>query len=348
MMPDPPSGFAPAARSSRSALTAMRRRAWAFAVALILSVGGTLHLAPTASAAEPVQVIWDDDCGSDLDCVYSLTALHRSIASGRVKALAFIVDSPNPYGGPVFQAWNDLWGQSIPIGAFRETVGQQGSGSGWSRAVRDAFRPGDLSGRYDDCVPVYRRALANAANHSVRLIETGFPTCLVAVMRSPPDVISPLSGRQLLKSKVQALFVMGGDYPGPATEFNFKTAAQESSYLFRHWTTQAGYPPVYLNGFTPGSRIAVGSTAASAASAAIAIAEKAAGETARPVWDLMSVHQAVGGTKDYLVSANGTNSVDARTGRNLWTSVRRSGHYYVTTRSETDYRSLFSAFVDGP
>jgi hypothetical protein len=304
--------------------------------------------AGATTATKPVmRVIWDDDCGSDLDCVYSLNALHRLIARGDVKVLAFILDSPNPYGAPVFRTWNDLWGHSVPIGAYKGAVGGQGADSRWSRAVRDAFRPGDLSARYENCVQVYRRALAGVANHSVRLIETGFPTCLAALVRSPPDAISHLSGEQLLKRKVQALFVMGGDYPGPATEFNFKTAAVESSFLFRRWTTRAGYPPIYLTGFTIGSRVALGSTAASPTSAAIEIAEKAAGETARPVWDLMSVHQGVSGTDSYAVSSDGTNSVDGA-GRNVWTNAMRSGHHYVMAKPDADYSRMLATLIEGP
>ena len=317
--------------------------------ALMLAIGGFLFpvAAAAAQAAEPVQVIWDDDCGSDLDCVYSLTALHRLIAGGDVKVLAFILDSPNPYGAPVFRAWNDAWGHSVPIGAYRGTVGGQGAASTWSRAIRDAFRPGDVSARYEDCVQLYRRTLAGATDHSVRLIETGFPTCLTALMRSPPDAVSRLPGRQLLKRKVQALYVMGGDYPGPATEFNFKTAARDSSFLFRHWARRAGYPRVYLTGFTIGTRVAVGSTTASPASAAIKLAEKAAGETARPVWDLMSIHQGVSGARAYVVSADGTNSVDSH-GRNVWTNARRTGHHYVTAKPDVDYRTLLATLIDGP
>jgi hypothetical protein len=326
----------------------MRTFLWASAAAWTLTSGGILsgagEAAGTPSKAMPV--IWDDDCGSDLDCVYSLTAVHQLIASGDVKVLAFILDSPNPYGAPVFRTWNDLWGHSIPVGAYKGAVGRHGSDSQWSRAVRDAFRPGDVSARYENCVQVYRRALSKASDHSVRLIETGFPTCLAALMRSPPDAISRLPGPQLLKSKVEALFIMGGDYPGPATEFNFKTAAGDSSFLFRHWTKGAGYPPIYLNGFTPGSQLALGSAAASPLSAAVGIAEKAAGETARPVWDLMSIHQGVSGTRAYTVSAEGTNNVDSR-GRNVWTSTRGSGHHYVTTRPDVGYRNLLATLING-
>lgn len=320
----------------------------ALAALLVVAIGGAMPASSgtVATDAKPVQIIWDDDCGSDVDCIYSLTALHRLIAGGDANVLALILDSPNPYGAPVFRAWNDLWGNSIPIGAYRGTVGRQGADSAWSRAVRDAFRPGDVSARYAGCVDVYRRALAQADDHSIRLIETGFPTCLAALMRSPPDAISRLPGRQLLKRKVQALFVMGGDYPGPATEFNFKTAADDSSFLFRHWTKRAGYPPIFLNGFTPGSRVALGSTAVSPSSAATGIAEKAAGETARPVWDLMSIHQGVFGLRAYAVSANGTNNVDGD-GRNLWTRAKQSGQYFVETKSEVDYRGLLAPLIEG-
>ena len=332
-----------------SVCSVQQMRHWVFASASLLAVGAILFWPSEAAAsgAVRVSVIWDDDCGSDLDCIYSLTALHRLMASGDVKVLAFILDSPNPYGAPVVRAWNNLWGHSVPIGAYRGSVGEAGADSRWSRAVRDAFRPGDVSAHYEDCVQVYRRALAGAEDHSVRLIETGFPTCLVALMRSPPDAFSQLPGRRLLKSKVQALFVMGGDYPGPASEFNFKTAAGDSSFLFRNWTKRAGYPPIYLNGFTPGSRLALGSTADSPVSAAINIAQKAAGETARPVWDLISVHQGVAGTSTYAVSPDGTNSVGSN-GRNFWTNTRPSGHHYVTTKPGVAYGKALAAIIDGP
>jgi len=264
-------------------------------------------------------IIWDDDCGSDVDCIYSLEAIHRQLDRGRIEVLAFILNSPNPYGGPVLHAWSTLWDHaSIPIGVYKGKTGTEGSASNWSRAVRDAFRPGDVSSRYADCVTVYRRALAKAADHSVRLIETGFPTCLVALMKSPADTVSHYTGSQLLRKKVEALFVMGGDYPGPATEYNFKSAPAESSYLFKHWTREAGYPPVYLNGFTPGLAVTLGVNRPTPAGSAIEVAQKASGETARPAWDIMSLHQGMIGTAAYVISSSGANKVSATSGTNIW------------------------------
>jgi len=58
---------------------------------------------PPTQPARPVNIIWDDDCGSDLDCIYSLEAIHRQASLGRIKLLALVLDSPNPYGAPVMQ-----------------------------------------------------------------------------------------------------------------------------------------------------------------------------------------------------------------------------------------------------
>lgn len=328
----------------------MRVPARLLLAAAILTGTGLSASAPEAqpSPRRAVSIIWDDDCGSDLDCIYSLDAIHRQVRRGRAVLLALILDSPNPYGAPVMRAWGELWRQSpVLIGVYRGSTGLAGAASHWSQAVRDRLRPADASAGYPDCVAVYRRALAQAADKSVRVVETGFPTCLAALMRSRGDQADARSGVQLVQAKVAALYVMGGDYPGPASEYNFKTAAAESSYLFRHWTARAGYPPVYLNGFTPGARITIGASAGTPARAAIDVAQQTAGETARPTWDLLSLHQAITGTADYAVSRAGRNSVSADTGRNRWRAGKGNAFYVVARHSAAEYRRLLRDFT-GP
>jgi hypothetical protein len=166
-------------------------------------------------------------------------------------------------------------------------------------------------------------------------------------MRSPPDAISRLSGGDLIKAKVEALFIMGGDYPGPAREYNFETSAAESSYLFRRWTRRNGYPPIYMNGFTAGVSLVPKLAEGSPADAAVRLAETAAGETARPAWDLMSLHQAIAGVAPYVVSRDGTNRVSERDGTNAWYGRTGSGHRYVTTgRRGVDYKAMLDAFLN--
>lgn len=285
-------------------------------------------------------IIWDDDCGSDVDCVYSLNAIHRWIGAGRVHVLAFILDSPNPYGAPVMKAWEEHYRHPTPIGAWRGATGAAGADSGWSRAVRDMHDAGDTSDLYPDCVAVYRTALARAADASVTIVETGFPTCLAAVMRSTADAASPLSGAALLRARVRALYVMGGDYPGPATEYNFRSAPAESAYLLANWTSRNGFAPIYLNGYAPGSRIVTGNPPGLARLHPAMTAEAAAGTTSRPSWDLLSLYQAVFGTRDFRVGPSGTNFVNPATGENRWSGGTSSGHHVVTLRHPPAYYRL--------
>jgi hypothetical protein len=233
--------------------------------------------------------------------------------------------------------------RAVPIGAYRGSAGRPGASGGWSRSVRDAFDPGDTSANYPDCVTAYRIALASAANAGVTIVETGFPTCLVQVMRSAADAVSARTGAQLLRTKVKALYVMGGDYPGPYTEFNFQNSAAESSYLFAKWTTRNGYPPIYLNGYTPGLGVPASIPGWFPRGHPAMTAQASARVASRPSWDLLSVYQGIFGTRAFTVSANGTNSVDASTGRNRWRGTPASGHYYVGLSHPAEYyRSLLS------
>ena len=314
------------------------------AVLLAAAWIGSIAVDARARSA-PTAIIWDDDCASDVDCVFSLTAVHRWIDSGKVRVLAFILDSPNAYGAPVMNVWRIHYRHpSIPIGTFKGSTGGTGANSDWSGAVRDAYDPGDTSARYPDCVNVYRKALASAPRRHVTIVETGFPTCLVALLKSPADRISPLSGAQLAKTKVRALFVMGGDYPGPTTEFNFQNAPADNAYLFRIWRRQNGFPPVYLNGFAPGSGVITGAPRDLEADHPAHIAEAVAKTTARPSWDLLSLFQGIFGIHAFTISGDGTNDVDPASGRNSWNPMPASGHYFLTlSRPPAFYQSLLAS-----
>ena len=58
------------------------------------------------------------------------------------------------------------------------------------------------------------------------LVSLGFLTNLADLLLSPPDTISPLTGHQLVQTKVAAVYVMGGVYPhsGLLASFNFSCA----------------------------------------------------------------------------------------------------------------------------
>jgi hypothetical protein len=162
-------------------------------------------------------------------------------------------------------------------------------------------------------------------------------------MQTTGDAISSLTGPQLIQAKVSALYVMGGDYP-TGNESNMRGNPSAANYVFANWTTQNGYPTIYLNGVTPGNSVVIAKPSWFTNSDPGVYALRLAGVSSSPSWDILSVHQAVFGLGAYIQSANGTNSVNASTGTNTWSSRTASGHYYLTLTEPIPY---YLAALDG-
>ena len=65
----------------------------------------------------------------------------------------------------------------------------------------------DLSSQsqVEEAVPVLRRTLAGAEDHTVVVSSVGFLTNMAQLLTSPPDQYSDLTGAQLVSQKVGAL-----------------------------------------------------------------------------------------------------------------------------------------------
>ncbi|KAK7921453.1 hypothetical protein PG985_009475 [Apiospora marii] len=71
-----------------------------------------------------------------------------------------------------------------------------------------------------DPMSLYRSTLAAAPDGSVTIASIGFFENLSALLNSTADALSPLTGPELVRRKVERLVVMGGAYPA-GREFNF-------------------------------------------------------------------------------------------------------------------------------
>ena len=108
-----------------------------------------------------------------------------------------------------------------------------------------------------DATRVYRRALVTAADRSVTIASVGFVTNILALLTSPSDDISPLTGKALVLRKVKRLIAMGGAARGDRVEWNFgacggdwsscgsySTLGTISAEAFANWPPAV--PVVYL------------------------------------------------------------------------------------------------------
>eukprot|EP00966_Prymnesium_polylepis_P099903 2312925-Prymnesium_polylepis.1 len=148
----------------------------------------------------------------------------RALSAGRVTCLqvdliGFGFDSGFPYGVGALAAINEFYRRDVPLGAYKGRFGREvGDDPGWVTGpyvtdLVETWNPAiQNSSQVPDAVTLYRRALVAQHDHAVVIAAIGFPTNIAALLRSPPDEISPLNGSELVAKKVRQVVWQGGLY----------------------------------------------------------------------------------------------------------------------------------------
>jgi inosine-uridine preferring nucleoside hydrolase len=297
----------------------------------------TLSTAP----AEPLKVIFDTDIDGDNDDVAAAAILHALADAGRVQILAMGVVSRCPDSPACLDAINTYYGRGdIPIGVYKGR-GLAEMASPYAGIVAERC-PNDVGAadRVVDVLHVYRRALAAQPDGTVTLIAVGQMNNLVDLLNSPPDDDSPLAGRDLVRRKVAALFVMG-PYFGERNEFhrayNFTTSPQAAAELVDHWPTKIKFGEGIL-----GHRHFIGGRLSDtpaenpvriAFEAYFAAEKRKSGraENKRHCADPATVLYAVGGTQYFGEAGPGACEV-REDGFTRWNAQRDRQHFYNTQK----------------
>lgn len=204
--------------------------------------------------AEPVRLVFDTDIGNDVDDVMALGAIHRLEALGVVRLLAITITKDHPKAAAFADAVNTFYGRAgVPIGVVREGVSK--NDGKFLHLVDDASRyPHTLKSGADapEAVALLRRTLAAQPDGSVTLVQVGFFTNFARLLASPPDAHSPLTGRELIQTKVLRLSVMAGAFQTIAhdnryLEFNVVQDIASAQRVAKDWPT-----PVWWSGFEVG------------------------------------------------------------------------------------------------
>lgn len=108
----------------------------------------------------------------------------------------------------------------------------------------------DFGGDWGDAVRQYRRILAEATS-PVDIVTTGMLTNLEALLKSQPDDISPLTGKELVWQKVGQLYVTGGDHPtGWSNNLALTEAATiATKYVSQNWGLPIIWSPGNYTGY---------------------------------------------------------------------------------------------------
>ena len=197
------------------------------------------------------KLIFDTDMGNDVDDALALAMIHTLERRGACELLAVTSTKDHPASAAFIDAFNTFYGRpDIPIGAVRNGVTPElGKFAGLA-----ANYPHDLKSGQEapDAVALLRETLAAQEDGSVTLVQVGFFTNLAALIQSPPDATSPLSGEQLVTKKVKELVVMAGAFQtirhnNRYREYNVFKHVAPARVVAERWPT-----PILWSGFEIG------------------------------------------------------------------------------------------------
>ncbi|MFN3159003.1 MAG: nucleoside hydrolase [Rubinisphaera brasiliensis] len=183
----------------------------------------------SATAGDPVRVVFDTDITGDVDDVLALAMLHTLADREECVLEAVTISKINPLAAPFVDAVNTYYGRpDIPIGVTRDAQRRDSKYLDIVEQKEDGqFRyPHDLLSGDDapDAVTVLRKTLANAEDNSLVLIQVGLAANLADLLESPADDISSLTGVELVRQKVKLLSVMAGAFRAVRNNTHFLEA----------------------------------------------------------------------------------------------------------------------------
>ena len=190
-------------------------------------------------------IILDTDIGSSTDDLFSLEMLHRYQDEGRCKLLGVIVNREGEDYAACADVVNTYFGHGdVPIGLVEDGVPNPHIFIDYRQLPQYKTKDGKLmfDTSIDDysALPkgweLYRRLLAAQPDHSVNICSVGFVACIVHLLESEPDEISPLSGIELVRRKVKCLYLQAGCFShSDEPDYNFLQGSVFAYDFFALW-----------------------------------------------------------------------------------------------------------------
>ncbi len=173
-----------------------------------------------SSAKPPVKIIFDTDFGGDADDLGALAMLHNLADHGECELAAIMCWSTEESAIPAIDAVNRWYAHpDIPLGLRKEGshVAQWNYNSVIAQNFENHLTPDMVPGT----TALYRKILSSSSEHSITIITVGPLKNIQNLLMSEGDEYSPLSGKELLESKVKEVVIMGGNFPSGENEWNF-------------------------------------------------------------------------------------------------------------------------------
>jgi len=216
----------------------------------VLLAAMTACTARTGVAETPVpNIIFDTDIGNDIDDAEALDLLYKYVDEGKINLLGICLNKSGFETARFVDIMGCWYGHpEIPFGVIRtdKPTGAPSEQCYSGRVCQMTADDGSPLFEYSkdnyedlpDSYKLYRKLLSEAADKSVTIVSVGFFNNLALLLDSPADEISPLTGRELVGSKVKLLSIMAGRFFDENPEFNVMVDIPASQKIFSEWPTE--------------------------------------------------------------------------------------------------------------
>lgn len=178
-------------------------------------------------------IILDTDIGSSTDDLFAMQMLYHYADSDEINLLGIIVDREGKESAYLADLMNTYYGyEEVPIGLVKNGIKNPKVWIDYKKLpeLKDRNEGKNLIFPYDcydesypDGYKLYRKLLASQPDKSVVVCSIGFLTCLSQLLQSQADEYSDLDGVELVKRKVNTIYLMGGAFNNEVEqiEYNF-------------------------------------------------------------------------------------------------------------------------------
>lgn len=298
-------------------------------------------------------IIFDTDIGNDVDDVLALGMIHALQARQECQLLAVTITKDHPKAAAFTDAVNTFYGYGeIPIGVCNSGVTPE---AGKFNILVDEVEAGQPLYPHEvkprDAVTVLREALASAEDHSVAIAQVGFSTNLANLIKSSPDEISDLNGRELVEKKVSLLSIMAGafqkipDADGNLRdhrEYNVVKDLKSATFLADNWPTNIAWSGFEIGLALPYPHQSIEQDYDYHQHHPLKDAYYAYNPPPhdRPTWDLTSVLYAIRPERNYFdLSPSGKVSID-QTGVSHFDAHPEGKHRYLKLNDTQKVRTI--------
>jgi purine nucleosidase len=301
------------------------------------------------SAGGAVPLIIDTDIFSDADDVGALASAFGLQVRGEAQVVAIGVNTRLSRPAVATSSWKCASAITAFYNSFAVPIGTAMPNNGTAVNSPDFVGPCSQlapasTPTPESAVTVYRRALAAAPDGSVVMASVGYFGNLSALLDSPADSISLLTGRQLIAQKVNSLVAMAGGYPSNSGENNIVGDPASAQDVAANWPTK-----IIWSGYEVGDAVHTGQTISSVhpTNSPVRVAYEAFAGAGNWIYsyDLTAIYHAIRPADSLLSEVGpGTNQI-SNTGANSF--VSGSGNqYYLALSSATSLDSSIEALLD--